>query len=73
MSFALFGFLVAKEMLYTIFLYLRSIYTFLIFNCSAFFNTLFIYLFIWLCQVLVAARRIFIAGCRIFIMACGIF
>ena len=32
-----------------------------------------IYLFIWLCWVLVAAHRIFIASCEIFIVACGIF
>ena len=31
------------------------------------------YLFIWLCQFLVAAFGIFIAVCGIFVVACGIF
>ena len=33
----------------------------------------FIYLFIWLSQVLVAAREIFVAMCGIFVVAYGIF
>ena len=32
-----------------------------------------IYLFIWLCWVLVAAHRIFLAACRIFVAAYRIF
>ena len=34
---------------------------------------LFVCLFVWLCQVSVAARSIFVAACGIFVVACGIF
>ena len=41
--------------------------------CVANFFFLNIYLFIWLCWVLVAAREIFVAACKIFVVAHGIF
>ena len=37
-----------------------------------FFFLIFIYLFTWLCWILVAARGIFTATCRIFVAACGL-
>ena len=41
-------------------------------HCFDYCSFFYIYLFIWLRWVLVAARRIFIAACVIFVAACGI-
>ena len=52
--------------------YFRSFLN-LIFNLNLFIILIFIYLFIWLCWVLVAAGGIFVVVCGIFTVACGIF
>ena len=47
---------------------------FLLFLMNIYFllKYLFTYLFIWLCQVLVAARGIFLEACGILVVVCGI-